>query len=186
MTIAPMVALILLGLIAAWFDVRQGRVPNALTYPAMVGGLVYWAAAGWLALQSWQPLGDSAVGLLAGLVPALALVLMGGLGGGDMKLMGAVGAWLASWTAVLDAAVYALLVAVLLAFFVMFRRGIVKQTLARVIGAAVMASARVKPDLPDARDPETVTVPFAVGIAVGAALAGAEHLLGWQPPWSVW
>ena len=73
----------------------------------------------------------------------------------------------------------ALIVAVLMAIFIMVRRKIVKRTMGRVVGAAVMASHRVKPAF--AKDSPTVA--FAAAVAVGAAIAGAEQMLGLQTPW---
>ncbi len=205
----PYLLLLAVVAAAAVMDLRTGRVFNALTYPAMLGGLFYWAVVGAARLPddgvtwqagAWALFKDSGVATLAALVPMAALVLMGGLGGGDMKLMGAVGAWTASAHAVLITGINALIVAVVMAVLVMVRKGVVKQTLARLVGAAAMASARVKPALPpapgngpeepdggaDPAVPPSPTVPFAAAIAVGAALAGAERFLGWTPPWGSW
>ena len=79
---------VLIALLGAWFDVTSRRIPNRLTYPAMlVAFVVRFGFLGWR-------------GLLEGL---LGLVLCGGvfflrfvihaMGGCDVKLMAAVGAW---------------------------------------------------------------------------------------------
>lgn len=174
--------LLLVVAAAAWTDVKTGLVPNRLTYPAVLLGLLYWPLVGLFPgdhPSAWALCQSAWLGMLAGLVPFAVLVLSGGLGGGDMKLMAAAGAWSASWQVVLSTTVYALLVAALMAAFVMVRRGVVKQTLARVFSAALLARHRLKAD----PSPDGATVPFAAAVAVGAAVAGAEQMLGLQTPW---
>jgi len=79
---------------AAVVDLLTGKVPNWLTYPAAALGLGAWAF-----MRGWPGVGSSAAGLAVGFVPLFILYRTGaGLGGGDVKLMGAVGAlrgWLA-------------------------------------------------------------------------------------------
>ncbi|MEM7624877.1 MAG: A24 family peptidase [Planctomycetota bacterium] len=176
------VALIGVTLTAAVTDLRTGLVPNRLTVPAVLGALMFWPIAGLIVGEPYTAwgLGKLALtGMLSGLVPYAILVLTAGLGGGDMKLMAAVGAISASWEVVLSTTVYALIVALGMAVVVMVRRGVVKQTLARVFSAALLASHRVKAEFPK----DGPTVAFAAAVAVGAALAGAEQMLGLETPW---
>ncbi len=169
-------------LAAAIIDLRTGLIPNRLTYSAIGLGLVFWPIAG-AALGDYPltvELTQSAwIGMLCGLIPFALLVMTAGLGGGDMKLMAAVGAWSASWEVVLSTTIYALVVALVMSVWIMVRKGVVKQTLGRVFSAALLASARVKADLPK----DSPTVAFAAAVAVGAAIAGAEQMLGWDSPW---
>ncbi len=120
--------------------------------------------------------------MLSGLIPFALLVLTAGLGGGDMKLMAAVGSLSAMWQVVLATTVYALVAAVVMAVVVMLRKRVVKDTLSRVLGAALLSRSRVEADLP--RDGPKV--PFAAAVAVGFALAGAEQMLGVVTPWASW
>ena len=75
--------------LAAMLDLRMRRIPNYLTVPAAVSGLLYhsFAPAGW---GPWVSLGGFAVGFALLLLPWLA----GGSGMGDVKLLAALGAWL--------------------------------------------------------------------------------------------
>lgn len=67
-------------------DVRERRIPNRLTGPAIVAGLALHAIAG-----GWHGLGDSALaGLVAGGI-FFVFFFAGGMGAGDVKLMAAVG-----------------------------------------------------------------------------------------------
>ena len=88
-----------IGLVACAFDLRTRRIPNALTLTAALSGLLFHffhtgAAGAQFAAGGWV------VGLLL-LLPWFAL---GGMGGGDVKLVAALGAWLgpahAFWLAI--------------------------------------------------------------------------------------
>lgn len=97
---------------AAMIDLRTKRIPNYLTMPAALLGLAYhsFAPAGW-------GIGTSLAGLGVGLALLLLPWLLGGGGMGDVKLLGALGAWLgprlmliAFGTSVLFAAIGAALI----------------------------------------------------------------------------
>jgi prepilin peptidase CpaA len=74
---------------AGILDWRNRKIPNWLTVPALVLGVaVNFATAGFAGgLQSIE-------GAVAALAVLLPVVFLRGLGGGDWKLMGALGAWL--------------------------------------------------------------------------------------------
>jgi prepilin peptidase CpaA len=74
---------------ACWFDVRTRRIPNWLTFPAAFLGLVVASVA-----HSGPGTVASAAGLVVGLALFFPLFFLKGLGAGDVKLMGALGAWL--------------------------------------------------------------------------------------------
>jgi len=165
--------------VAAVTDWRTGRIFNWLTYPAMLLGLAYWTGAGLAGAE--RGLIDAMIGLAAGILPFAVLITLGGLHGGDMKLMGAVGAVSAMWQVVLATAVYGLLIAGVFAIVIMIRKGLVKQTLGRIFGAAMMKAAKVNADLDERPG---ATVPFAAAAALGGLLAGAEQMLGLATPWA--
>jgi prepilin peptidase CpaA len=169
--------------VAAVTDVRFGKVYNALTYPAMAAGLLYWTLISVIAAPATgaPPWLAAVGGLLAGLVPFALLRLAGGIGGGDVKLMGAVGALSGTWACVLATAVYALIVGLVMGLSVMIYQRRTKQTLARLVGIALSTGAGSKTDV---AGPESPQIPFGLAIAVGAVVAGAEQLLHWQSPWA--
>src|SRR6476660_6881099 len=76
-------------LAAAVTDIRQRRIPNYLTVPAALAGLLFhsFAPTGWGILTS---LGGFAVGFGLLLLPWI----LGGGGMGDVKLLAALGTWL--------------------------------------------------------------------------------------------
>src|SRR5256885_16502132 len=77
-----------LALTAGFTDFRYRKIPNWLTYPAIpIAILLHWIIAGGHAALL------SMAGVAIGLSVLLPFVLLGGLGGGDWKLMGALGAF---------------------------------------------------------------------------------------------
>ena len=81
--------LLILTSIAVGFDMRIHKIPNLLTFPAMLAALCYYTA-----VHGLNGFLFSAGGLGAGIALLLLPYLMGGMGAGDAKLMGAVGACL--------------------------------------------------------------------------------------------
>jgi prepilin peptidase CpaA len=76
-------------LLAAATDVWRFKVHNVVTLPLLLTGLLYHGVAG-----GWAGLGWSALGAVFGFLVLFMFYAMGGMGGGDVKLMAAVGAWL--------------------------------------------------------------------------------------------
>ena len=89
------VAVLLVGLAACVTDFRSRRIPNVLTFGASVAAFVFWAISGGLA-----GLGFSLAGWLVGCLLFLPVFLLRGMGGGDVKLLAALGAWSGAGTAV--------------------------------------------------------------------------------------
>lgn len=77
--------------VAAVSDLRTRRLPNWLTVPAFAAGLVAHTV-----MNGFSGLGFALLGFCTGFGILLVLWLIGGGGGGDVKLMGALGAWLGS------------------------------------------------------------------------------------------
>jgi Flp pilus assembly protein protease CpaA len=77
------------SLLAAIWDLKSRRIPNSLTLPLIVGGLL---GGGWRA--GLPGLGDAALGCIVAAGPYVLLFLVAGGGAGDAKMMGGVGAWL--------------------------------------------------------------------------------------------
>jgi prepilin peptidase CpaA len=99
--ILPIIAL-LVCLFAAGFDATSGRIPNPLTYTAILlglfingtGSLATWLGhdpAAWLGITGAGP---AFLGFLACAVIGIACLLLAGLGGGDLKLLVAMGSML--------------------------------------------------------------------------------------------
>ena len=76
-------------ILAAWIDGRELKVPNWITLPMILSGLVYSTCVGGL-----SGLGAGVLGMCVGLLTLLPLHAVGGMGAGDVKLMAGVGAWM--------------------------------------------------------------------------------------------
>ena len=72
---------------AAICDLRYRKIPNVYTFPTMIIALVYFGAT-----RGLSGLLFSAGGMALGMGILLILYLMGGMGAGDVKLMGTAGA----------------------------------------------------------------------------------------------
>ena len=77
-----------IGVVAVVEDLRRRRVPNWLTVAGVGGGLACAATGG------WHGLGIAMAGAIVGFLVLLPFHLCGAMGGGDVKLMAAYGAFL--------------------------------------------------------------------------------------------
>lgn len=172
--------LVALVVAAAVTDLRRGLVPNWLTLPGIGLALLAHTVAGWAAGgpglfgSAWAGtdrllgLSGSLYGLAAGFLPLLVFWLAGGMGGGDAKLMGAIGAW-AGWRLALDVMLLGVAVAAVMAIVVMVRKRVVRRTLRRVWDAVLLVLLRVKPADPTSAD--SPKIPFALALCLGTLLA---------------
>ncbi|HME57670.1 MAG TPA: A24 family peptidase [Terracidiphilus sp.] len=84
--------------VATFTDLRDGRIPNWLVLPFLVAGIVLspwrpdWGGSG--LSFGWHGLGQSFAGMGLGLLVFGFLFWLGGMGGGDVKLCAALGAWI--------------------------------------------------------------------------------------------
>src|SRR5579862_4134626 len=77
------------SIVAALTDLHRRRIPNWLTGPVLLAGLIWsgWTAGRW-------GVADGLLGCIVLSLPYVLLFLIGGGGAGDAKLMGALGIWL--------------------------------------------------------------------------------------------
>ena len=164
----------LVALIGAGTDIRSRRIPNYLTGPALLAGLLLHTT-----IDGFHGLWTSLVaGLLCGGI-FLILYLAGGMGAGDVKLITAVGC-----LAGLSSTAY-LLVLTALAGGVMgvvfaLMRGKLKQTLLNMRSLAVHHRAMGLEPHPDLNvlNADTLRLPYGVAIAAGSTIT--LYLLGIQ------
>lgn len=74
--------------VACVSDVRTRRIPNVLTFSAAGFALMFHLATG-----GWSAVGASVGGWLLGGALFFPMFALRGMGGGDVKLLAAVGAW---------------------------------------------------------------------------------------------
>lgn len=108
---------------ACVYDLRTRRIPNVLTFGAAVAALVFHAAmAGTTGVMT------TAGGWLLGVALFFPFFALGGLGAGDVKLLGAIGAWLGPGV-VLPVGMYSALAGGIFAIVVALRTGYLGQAL---------------------------------------------------------
>jgi prepilin peptidase CpaA len=162
-------------LAAAWIDCRERRIPNRL----VLAGLCVAFATRSL-VDGWGGLGSALGGLAVGLALLVPIYAVGGMGAGDAKLMGMVGAFLGPW-GVLSAAVLTFLSGGVLAVAVALRNRSLGRTLgntkAMLLGSLVGVVALRKAELA-VPAVGAGTLPYGVAIAVGTLLYVALASMG--------
>lgn len=91
-SIILVVAVSIFTVAAMVWDVRFKKIPNKLTLPMFFAGWVFQIAMS--VMYGWEHLGSAALGFLVGFGVLFVLWFIGGGGGGDVKLMGALSVWL--------------------------------------------------------------------------------------------
>lgn len=141
--------------VAAVTDLRWGKVPNELTYGAALLGI------GAAAVNA--ELGSALSGFGVALALSCLLYAMRSIGGGDVKLLAALGA-LIGYPVIWDVLFYSIVCGAALSLGVLIARGRLLETLRGLYYLVVSLPVRGAPKIVPAGD---LRVPFAVAIAVG-------------------
>jgi prepilin peptidase CpaA len=147
--------------IAAATDVRSGRIPNTVTYPAIACGLAL-AAAG-----HSGTVGESLAGAILGGLPLYLFFAAGWMGGGDVKLIAAVGA-VKGPTFVVAALFYSTVIAGVCAATALIWRGHARAVAGDI--RAVVAWGAGRAPAPTIT-PRAGSFPFGAAIALGTLMA---------------
>ena len=158
---APAVVLLIVAVTCAVTDLWKGKIYNAVTYPAMALGVV---------LAMWQH-GVSGIffalgGFAVGFFPAFVLFALGGMGGGDVKLLGAIGS-IAGAVAATETLILAFLVGGLFALGKLAWHGRLFATLGRTLRSI---AGTLWPGLGPAKTPAEGRLEVRFGVAICVAL----------------
>lgn len=161
-----------LTLLAAWTDWRSRRIPNWLTLPGLAVGVAINSYA-----HGWQGTKISLEGAALALILLLPVVMLRGLGAGDWKLMGAVGAFAGPtlFVVILTASV---LVAGAMAIVQMIRARRVRKTLRNLVVLVhgfFVFGLRPNPNI-SLDDPKSLKLPFGVATAIATLACGGAAL----------
>ena len=153
----------LLSAAACWTDLRARRIPNALVLLGLAAGLFLNARA-----EGIAGIGSSLLGFAVGLALFLPFMLLGGMGGGDVKLLAALGSLVGPGD-VVKLALVAALAGGALALARVAWEGRLRSTLAGMAGLVLFwmsTGLRPSPEL-NLSNPSTIRIPYAVAIAAG-------------------
>ena len=144
-------------------DVRARRIPNWLTYGSLVMGLgarTYWVG--------WHGLAQGAEGMLAGGGVFFLFFLVHGMGAGDVKLMGAVGAWVGAWPAVLVMVFTAFAGLGIAVFYMVFYRRVASTmgNVGELLRFHLRSGVKPHPEI-NLQDPAAMRMPYGLAIAAG-------------------
>ena len=168
------------SLVAAVSDLRTRRIPNILTFPVLVSGLIWAGCMGGLA-----GIVNSIVACVWLALPFLLLFVFAGGGAGDAKLMGAVGVWLgfSEGTIVL---LCVMAVGIILSLFKATINRKLKTVLTNVFISVytfiVYVLSRRTKELVVSRtgfivETDALTVPYGIAIFAGVCVAGSLILI---------
>jgi prepilin peptidase CpaA len=155
-------------------DLRSFRIPNALTGPAMCAGLAINAwFFGWAGVQA------SLEGFGLALLLLIGPFALGGIGGGDVKMMGAVGAFIGPrlllYSLLIGMALGGVFAVVQLARMARLREKVAN--LGQMLGNSVLMRS-LEPLKMSADGPGAVVLPYSVPLGLGTLAAIAMSATG--------
>ena len=164
-------------LVAAVMDYRTRRLPNKLTVPFFFVGIVYQ-----FAFNGVPGLIDASQAFGAGFGTLLALWIVGGGGGGDVKMMGAISVWLGFEVTLLTlicSTIFVLLGTALVVFSSLFQRGIIGTKSKYLAKSITEGSKRKLADETVAQRTNRRVMPYAVPVCFAVwfvVFARLDHL----------
>jgi prepilin peptidase CpaA len=154
---------ILVGVAATVDDLRRRQIANWIPVVALVGGLA------WQISQSgWRGALDAVLGTAAGFAVFLVFYLLGGMGGGDVKLMAGFGALLGA-RRLLEASLWTAGVGGLLAVMVLAIRPLWRWAKSRWGKARLQPAALLEPG--EKSGDKDDSIPYAPAITLGVWLS---------------
>lgn len=158
---AGLMVLVVMLTVAVYMELKEGRIPNWLTFSGMALGLliaylhgqnIFWASLG---------------GLFIGFGFLFIFYVFGGVGGGDVKLMGAAGALMG-----LDMTKPALFYTTFIGAFIAVMMVIWRRDFWLRLGLGLQSLAFWRKQVGNRPAPlPAIQVPYGIAIAIGCVLA---------------
>lgn len=150
-------------ILAAWIDGKELKVPNWITFPMVLSGLVYSAFAG-------DGISAGLLGMCCGLLCLLPLYSVGGMGAGDVKLMAGIGAWV-GWEITFYSFCVSVIVGAVMAVIMVASRGAWKkhyeQFLMILSEWSVIKNPYELSKIAAERKPSMFLLPYGIPICIG-------------------
>jgi prepilin peptidase CpaA len=167
------VLVVLLMVVAAVYDIRFRRIPNRLVFPALLAGFVVNAgfggwAGGWSGF--WAGLGHAGLGFAVAVAVYMPLYALHGMGGGDVKLAAALGAFV-GWRLWVGILIFTGLIGGVLAVLLLIKSGRFRKTVRNTVYILwemvhMRAPHQRNRDL-DIASPTAFTLPHGAVMALG-------------------
>ncbi|PAY21117.1 prepilin peptidase [Rhodopirellula sp. SM50] len=155
-------------IVAAVIDGAILKVPNWLTFPFIICGWVHCTIQGGMAGLGW-----SLLGTFVGMMLLLVLRNVGGMGGGDVKLLAGVGAWLGTVVTLYAFAATAI-VGGIMAVFMIWKSGNWTKHYAMALQILEEWKTVKKPaelsKIARERKPTMYLLPYGIPMAIGSIL----------------
>jgi len=157
----------------AYSDVRSGRIPNRMTYGALLAGLAArFFVSGWTGVLE---------GILATLICGgvfLLFFMLGGMGAGDVKLMAAIGCWAGIRQGLITMLATAIAGGLLAVGYMVFyhRASRTIHNMGSLLRFHLTSGLRSHPEI-NLKSPDAVKIPYAVAIAMGTVYSMGLLLL---------
>jgi prepilin peptidase CpaA len=170
--VALLLIALALAIIAAVFDVRQRRIPNRLTYPGIVLGLVLRGVLLRGGRFGLNGLGSAVAGLLLAGGVMFLFYAVRAMGAGDVKLMAAVGSLVGPGHAVVVLLATAICGGVMAIGYAVYRGQMwaTVRNVASVLRFHAWAGLQAHPEL-NLDNPTALRMPYGLAIAAGTLYA---------------
>jgi prepilin peptidase CpaA len=155
----------LLAEIAGYTDWRSRRIPNWLTMPGFLLGILINTLVG-----GWAGTKDSLLGAGLGLALLLPFVVIRALGAGDWKLVGALGAFLGPRPLMLVLIVTILVNGVMAVAMIVWKKRVAETARNFMRMLAAFATMHLPGRDLTLDNPDAVKVPFGIAVAVAMVL----------------
>jgi prepilin peptidase CpaA len=153
---------------AAYIDGKQLKVPNWITFPMVLTGLLYHSVA-----NGYAGFSASITGIGCGLLCLLPLYAIGGMGAGDVKLMAGIGAWL-GWATTWNSFLVTAVVGALMAVVMVLRSGKVQHHVDQFFHIAFEIFTIRNPEklfaIAKERKPTMHLLPYGIPICIGSIM----------------
>jgi prepilin peptidase CpaA len=165
--ISLLIIALALAIIAAVFDVQQHRIPNWLTYPGIVLGVVLRGV-----LFGWKGLGGAVEGLLLAGGIMLLFYAVRAMGAGDVKLMAAIGSLVGPGQAIVVLLATAICGGVMAIGYAVYRGRMwaTIKNVGSVLRFHAWAGLQAHPEL-NLDNPTALRMPYGLAIAAGTLYA---------------
>ncbi|PFA67269.1 prepilin peptidase [Bacillus sp. AFS015802] len=147
--------------VSLFTDLKKRKILNIITFPAILIGLLFYSIT-----QGWDGFFFSSAGFLVGMGTLLIPFLLGGMGAGDVKLMGTVGALMGSVFTLKAFVVVALIGGFISLILIVKKNGIIHSVRAFYLFPVLLSGTKGMFQM-KADSGSSIAFPYGVPIVIG-------------------